>query len=569
MPKNITERDTHNMVFISQSTLQNCQIAVGDRVIITYNDGAICKIAWPMTDKKLTSVCLTKNSKYSHFSFKLLESPIILFFLFFIFLFLVVDIYKINGQIKAKKMDLTLNYAKEIFIEHTTSKSPKQKMTQELQVMIRTLNERKVFTVNNFMVVSYFGRKLIFKITKIIGEKGSVTNNIETEFEKISLDENRAVFYESLYNTKWTLATGKENKNDKKIKSSLRLEDIGGYEQLIQKIRNVMTPALVKYEKNYKGFNVCRGILLYGTGGVGKTTIATALLAHYDVNVFRIDNNIFSKISGETELKIKKIFEEAKSQGPSVIFIENIDKFCPKKSSSSGSEILNTLINEMDDLYNSNCLTMVLTTSSKLDLIDPELRHVGRIEEEFEIPAPTPKIRRDILTKLLLKVPNDITDDGVDELSLATHGFVANDLYMLCKKAERLATEKSGIYENNSMDHDVEFKVTGDDFKFAREQVNPSAMKEVLVEVVNVKWSDIGGGDELKLKLKESVEWPITRPEMFSRLGIKPPKGLLMFGPPGCSKTMIAKALATETKVNFINVKVIFFKFFIYSILFA
>lgn len=447
-----------------------------------------------------------------------------------------------------------LNSAKEIMVEYT-SKQSRPKFTQDLQVMIKNLNEHKVFAVNNKIVIPYYGKNLILKIVGIIGDRESALNDLTAEFERIRIDDTEYEFYESLYTTKWTLIDENKNENNLVKKNYPTLKDIGGYQNLIKSVIKVMTPVLTKFDKVWKGVDDCKGILLYGSEGVGKTTIASALISHFNVNTFEV-NDVFRNNS--TESRLREIFAEAKRQSPSIIFIDDIDDFCPKKSGSSSNDekrLLKVLINEINNLINSDCSTMILATSSKPDSIDRKLKSFSKIDELFEIPAPTPKTRFDILKKLLTNVSNNINDDDIKKLSSTTHGFVASDLCLLCRKAKIYARERYEIAQDNNDDIDVEFSITNDDFKFARDKVNPSAMEEVLVEVVNVKWTDIGGYDKLKLELKQSVEWPLEYPDKFESYGIKQPKGLLMFGPPGCSKTMIAKALATETNLNFISVK--------------
>lgn len=238
--------------------------------------------------------------------------------------------------------------------------------------------------------------------------------------------------------------------------------------------------------------------------------------------------------------------------------MEDIDNLCPRKSSSSTEyekRVLTTLVTLIDDLQNRNINVLILATTSRLDLVDSSLRRPGRIDKEFEVCVPTPEMRKEIFLKFLLKVANVLTEEDVRNISFITHGFVGADLYALCSRAAMHAIKLQQKVNDNLDASEPDVKVTVEDFNYALSIVKPSAMKEVLVEVPNVKWSDIGGQRDLKLKLKQAVEWPLKHPEAFTRLGITPPRGVLMFGPPGCSKTMIAKALATESKLNFLNIK--------------
>lgn len=426
----------------------------------------------------------------------------------------------------------------------------------ELNIILKNHNEQKVFTIGNKFSVPFYGKKLIYKIVKVISDDCENVK-LSEQFKQLSItDETRNTkLYKALYNTKWTILNEEqEKKKEENKKSKFKIQDIGGYDNVIEDIKDVLNIGLGLYQ-SIGNFYISKGILLYGTSGVGKSAIANALISQYDINSTTIySSDIYSKSSGETEKKLQDIFTEAKDKAPSIILIEEIDSLCPKRSTSTTDHerrILSQLTALFDGIQNANDNVVILATTSKLDLIDNSLRRPGRIDKEFEIHVPTTNMRAEIFKKMLSKIPNTLSLEDIQNIAFVTHGFVGADLYGLCSQAVLNAVKCQ-----QKTNTDLPLKVTISNFEHALTVTKPSAMKEVLIEVPNIQWSDIGGQKDLKLKLKQAVEWPLRHPEVFLRMGITPPKGVLMFGPPGCSKTMIAKALATESKVNFLNIKV-------------
>lgn len=471
---------------------------------------------------------------------------------------------KLEGRVKAERLKADVLLAKEITLEYIGSqKAPK--VNGELTVLIKNYNERRIFIIGNKICVPFYGRKLVYRILDIKGEgengtgKEGIQKNLEKDFEELNISEESfkqgEIFYKAIYATKWIVKCVKEDEEEIEktgYQESVKTSDIAGYDELIAEIKSAMDIALGRY-KTIKGFHVTRGILLYGTLGVGKSMIAKALMAESGARVFKVSScDISSKYVGETEEKLREIFAEAKRNAPSIVFMDDLHSICSKKnvgSSDQDKRILSTLLTLFDDLQNSKADVLLLATSSQPHSLDPALRRPGRIDREFEVAVPTHSMRREILTKLLSKISHDLGQKNIAEIAFVTHGFVAADLLSLCSRAAMNAVKR----RCDEIDCVVLSPV---DFDHALTSVSPSAMKEVLVEVPNVKWTDIGGQKDLKLKLQQAVEWPLKHPEAFVRLGITPPKGVLMFGPPGCSKTMIAKALATESQLNFFNIKV-------------
>lgn len=312
------------------------------------------------------------------------------------------------------------------------------------------------------------------------------------------------------------------------------------------------------------GVKISRGLLIYGSSGCGKTMIceamATKLLqkqrlekSHFQPLILKLNTSeLFSKFLGETEKNLTAQFDKVFDQypHPSLVIIEDVHNLCPKHETNEVVKRVSLAFFNLLDTLSSKSEArkcFVLATTSNLEMLNPSIRRCGRFDCEVEVAAPTPEGRREILECLLRKVENHkLHDENIQEIAQITHGFVGADLANLIYNASLRAVK-------NAANGIAELKM--DDVQSALLIVKPSAMREVLIECPNVKWSDIGGQDDLKLKLKQAIEWPLKHSEQFRRLGIKPPRGLLMYGPPGCSKTMIAKALATESQLNFLSIK--------------
>ncbi|MEO2154785.1 MAG: CDC48 family AAA ATPase, partial [Nanoarchaeota archaeon] len=365
-------------------------------------------------------------------------------------------------------------------------------------------------------------------------------------------------------------------------------EDIGGLDDAIQKIREMVEIPL-KYPQIFErlGIEPPKGVLLYGPPGTGKTLLAKAVANEAGAHFISINGpEIVSKYVGESEEKLRKIFEEAEKNAPSIIFIDEIDAIAPRRDEAQGEvekRLVAQLLTLMDGLK-SRGKVIVIAATNRPDSIDPALRRPGRFDREIEIGVPNEKGRLEILRIHTRNVPlgKKVIKDGKEDYELldekereellkklaeVTHGYVGADLAALVKEAamnavrrvlpELLQLKRRDEDEKPEVSEDILKKlvVTEEDFKEALKFVRPSAMREVLVEVPKVKWSDIGGLDNVKQELKEAVEWPLKFRHVFEKLGIRPPKGVLLYGPPGTGKTLLAKAVANESNANFIAVK--------------
>lgn len=530
MPENISETEANKMIFLSTSAMEFCNIALGDDVLVVGNN-VVVKTAFHSNNSNVVSVSLTKSA---------------------------LELDRLGSHIKVQKLKTAPRLAKEIFIEYL-GKQTLPTFSSEFDLMIKSHTDNSIFAIDNRISIPFYCRKLTFKIVKVKfdtdshrDEEDELTKDLSKTFAELNISENNINLYKAVYSTKWIVL---ENKVQIEKRKKFKLENLGGYGNLISKIKNLMDDALGLCGE-ISQFNAIKGILLYGPLGIGKSTIANTLIAEYNVNSITISVlNLIPKSQEDTETVLKEYFDEAILKAPSIILLEDVDTICPKKTSSSTDQerkLLATLINLFDELRYTNARVAVLATTSKLDFVDNSLRRSGRLQKEFEINVPDRIMRKDILTKILINVPNNLTEQEVESISSETHGFVAADLEGLCSEARSCAKERLSKETEFVTTNDIEISI--EDLEYALRNVNPSAMKEALVEVPNVKWSEIGGQNELKLKLKQAVEWPLKHPEVFKRMGIVPPKGVLMFGPPGCSKTMIAKALATESNLNFLNI---------------
>ncbi|CAK6445961.1 unnamed protein product [Pipistrellus nathusii] len=339
---------------------------------------------------------------------------------------------------------------------------------------------------------------------------------------------------------------------------------IGGLNGQLKAIREIIELPLKQIElfRSY-GIPPPRGVLLYGPPGTGKTMIARAIANEVGAHVSVINGpEIISKFYGETEAKLRQIFAEATLRHPSIIFIDELDALCPKREGAQNEvekRVVASLLTLMDGIGSegSEGQVLVIGATNRPHALDPALRRPGRFDKEIEIGVPNAQDRLDILRKLLRKVPHVLTETEVLQLANSAHGYVGSDLKALCNESGLSALRRVMKKQPNLPDSKVAalVKITLNDFLQGMNEIRPSAMREVAVDVPSVSWSDIGGLENIKLKLKQAVEWPLKHPESFTRMGVQPPKGVLLYGPPGCSKTMIAKALANESGLNFLAIK--------------
>ncbi|MEM2657926.1 MAG: CDC48 family AAA ATPase [Archaeoglobaceae archaeon] len=410
-------------------------------------------------------------------------------------------------------------------------------------------------------------------------------------------------------------------------KAGVTYEDIGGLKDELQKVREIIELPL-KYPELFKrlGIEPPKGVLLHGPPGTGKTLIAKAVANEIGASFFTINGpEIMSKFYGESEQRLREIFEEAKQNAPSIIFIDEIDSIAPKREDVTGEverRVVAQLLTLMDGLEERGQV-IVIGATNRIDAVDPALRRPGRFDREIEIGVPDregrfeilqihtrnmplepkylrefvlealsrvlrntedPKMQKDLefaieeikklekeediekalksllSPEILSEVDSEIIREMLKKLADQTHGFVGADIEAFCKEAAMKALRRylpKIDLESEEIPVEVleSIRVKWEDFLSALKEIEPSAMREVLVEIPKVTWEDVGGLEDVKREIMEAVEWPLKFPEKFKKFGIKPPKGILLFGPPGTGKTLIAKAVANESEANFISVK--------------
>ncbi|XP_075229276.1 ATPase family gene 2 protein homolog A isoform X2 [Lycorma delicatula] len=499
----------NDIILLSQSAMQLCQLVIGDYVVVKSkstdsrdqdsSNSIYCeaKIIWPTTEGSVTSVFYPKQGLELSWGVSC-------------------------GPAMISKMKSVPIPASMITFKLTRLCDIPEKLETFLIVLHHKLAS-KVLHINSRIIINFYGKKLKIiivdiaavnsdcaindsedKIVKLIGDIKLNSSGDNSEVCDNEIDDN-IKFYKVVESTKWCL------KNDTDIHTHMDIK-------------------------------ATTGVLLYGLYGTGKTHLAEALgnsSGAYIVNIRSGD--LFGKFYGEAESRLKLLFKEALTNSPSVIIFDDIDTVCPKHGGSDQERrVLATLLASLDSLGGHD--VFIIATTSQIDIIDPALRRPGRFDREIELPIPSLADREKILSKMLRSQPH-VNEETIREVASISHGYVGADLCAVVAQAFSRATK----CDNNT--------ITSDAFNWALMQIKPSAMREVLVEVPNIRWSDVGGQEKLKLQLRQSIEWPINYPDAFTRLGITPPRGILMFGPPGCSKTMIAKALATESKLNFISIK--------------
>jgi len=359
---------------------------------------------------------------------------------------------------------------------------------------------------------------------------------------------------------------GVELKEEEGFSLGINYEDVGGLGEEIKKVREMIELPL-KHPEIFEqlGIEAPKGVLLHGPPGTGKTLLAKAVASETNSHFILINGpEVISKFYGESEANLRKKFEEAEQNAPSIIFFDEIDAIATKREETRGDvekRVVAQLLGLMDGMK-SRGKVIVIAATNMPNQLDIALRRPGRFDREIEIGAPTKEGRLEILKIHTRNMPL-AKNVNLKDIARITHGFVGADLNALGKEAAMIVLRRilpdlkvEGVEENQPIPKEIldKLEVNQKDFIEALKVVRPSAMREVLVETPDVNWDDIGGLEDIKDKLREAVEWPLKRPEVFKRMGIRPPRGILLYGPPGTGKTMLAKAVAKESEANFILV---------------
>ncbi len=340
-------------------------------------------------------------------------------------------------------------------------------------------------------------------------------------------------------------------------------EDIGGIGTQLLKVREMIELPL-KHPELFRrlGIDPPKGVLLHGPPGTGKTMIAKAVATETNAHFTSINGpEIISKYYGESEKQLREIFDDAANNAPAIVFVDEIDSICPKREDVSGEverRVVAQMLTLMDGMQGRDNV-IVIGATNRRDAMDPALRRPGRFDREIEIGVPDREGRKEILEVHTRQMP--ISDDFDIEWVLEnSYGFVGADLAALVRESAMKALRR--YLPEIDLDEDTippevleKMEVKMDDFRLAIREIEPSALREIYVEIPDVSWESVGGLEEIKDRLKESVEWPLTKPDLFDHFGIKPPRGIVLFGAPGTGKTLLAKAIANEAKANFISIK--------------
>jgi transitional endoplasmic reticulum ATPase len=419
--------------------------------------------------------------------------------------------------------------------------SVKIKSNPRFETFVKRKLSNYPVTIDDFIFISIgISREITFKVISM-RPSGICTIKPETSLhisEHITEDEERGTDY-------------------------VTYEDVGGLDREIKRVREMVElplrhPSLFKH----LGIDPPKGVLLRGPPGCGKTLLAKAVANESEAYFISINGpEIMSKFYGESEKKLRKIFIEAEEKSPSIIFIDEIDAIAPKRETVTGEverRVVAQLLALMDGLH-SRGKVIVIGATNRPNSLDPALRRPGRFDREIEIKVPNEKGRREVFQIHTRNMPLD-KKISLKEFANITHGFVGADISAVCREAAMAALRR--YLPQINLDSEIidpelleQIEVTKADFEEALKEVMPSGIREVFVEIPNVTWDQIGGLEDLKQKLIESVDWPLSHPKIFERMGISPPRGILLYGPPGCGKTLLARAVATETKANFISIK--------------
>ena len=417
--------------------------------------------------------------------------------------------------------------------------------TEELNIVgledyLPELLEGRVVTRGDMIPLNIMGRRIGFAITSTSPTDAASLIDSNTEFIIGSIPKAAA-----------------------KGVPRVSYEDIGGLKNEVQKVREMIELPLRHPEIFDRiGIEAPKGVLLHGPPGTGKTLLAKAVANETNANFYSISGpEIMSKFYGESEERLREVFKEAEENAPSIIFIDEIDSIAPKREEVSGDvekRVVSQLLTLMDGIKSRGKL-VVIGATNRPNAIDPALRRPGRFDREIDIGIPDEQGRLDILLIHTRGMP--LTEDvNLESIAKVTHGFVGADLEALSKEAamrslRRILPEIN--LEQPKIPAEIlnKIKITKQDFDEALRDVQPSAMREVLVQRPNVGWEDIGGLQQVKEELAEAIEWPLKHANLFTEASVEPPKGILLYGPPGTGKTMIAKAVAATSEANFISIK--------------
>jgi len=538
-----------DLVLVHPNTLKFLNLQVSSHVTLNFIDEKTYCTLWPCSSLPIDSISMSRQKD------KILGC-------------------KLNELVQLLPCDSVVTKATTLTLKPISEES--SIIFDDIKYSLQCNLDDSIILPNEEIDCLYYGKHYTYKVHEITDNQIELTNDFSTvlksfkalNIDKMSTPTKKSMIKEnisfvhciSFIETTINLYTEPEIKSSKQPNPK-SYEMLGGlFTQKKELYDNIVLP--MTKPKLFKDLCISmpKGVILYGPSGTGKTKLTTGLIDLLP-NVYfdKIDGpELTSKYVGETEQRLRDIFECARQKAPSILIIDEFDAVCPVRSSStndSEKRIVATMLKLMDSIPDDIQLVVIAITNN-LSAVDMSLRRSGRFEKEIEVTAPNAKERLDVIQKIMLCKKHELTDSDIIEISEITHGFVPSDLASLCKEAGNVAMQNMIKNSRNIDNVDLnQFNLKIDCFKQALLKIGPSALKAVTVDIPKVYWKDVGGQNKVKQKLKESIEWPLKHPGVFHRMGISPPKGLLMYGPPGCSKTLMAKALATESGLNFISIK--------------
>jgi transitional endoplasmic reticulum ATPase len=456
------------------------------------------------------------------------------------------NIIRIDGMIR-RNADVGID--ENVFVYKVVAKPAKKitfAPTQELKIMggeeyLQQVLEGRVLSKGDLITINVMGRKIDLIVT-----------NFSPSGEAIILESGTEVH----------ISEKPVSEADSKL-PRVTYDDVGGLEEEVKKVREMIELPLRHPELFDKlGVEAPKGVLLHGSPGTGKTLLARAVANETNSNFLSLSGpEVMSKFYGQSEENIREIFKNAEENAPSIIFIDEIDSIAPKRDEVSGEverRVVAQILALMDGLE-SRGKVVVIGATNRPNALDPALRRPGRFDREIELGIPSRKARWEILKIHTRGMPIN-KNVKLSKLADQTHGFVGADMAALTREAAMRALRRilpSINIEEDEIPPEIlnDLIVLGDDFKDALRELEPSALREVIIESPDVHWNDIGGLDGAKQELIEGIEWPLKFPKLFEHMNGETPKGILLYGPPGTGKTLLAKAVATETEANFISVK--------------
>lgn len=433
------------------------------------------------------------------------------------------------------------------------------------------------------MLISYEGQTRRFSVCAVSVARGTSATTVEDLTNELwSLDMNlKPQVWTVGWDTSVRILENKPDQNSNLLAHKPEIEtlprnagpaaytSVGGLDKQIAQIRDLLEIPLTRPDLfRHFGLKPPRGILLHGPPGTGKTHLARAIASSTNSSVLIINGpELSSAYHGETEAKLRDVFKEARQKSPCIVVLDEVDALVPRREDGAGGEVekrvvatLLTILDGMEDekkaANDDEDRVVVIGTTNRPNAIDPALRRPGRFDREIEIGVPDAQARQSILNVLLAKSPHSISQDDLHAIAARAHGYVGADLSAVVREAGTIAIKRwlssSQTREDGSASSLI---LTLNDLAASLPTIRPSAMRSLFIDTAPVRYSQIGGQSSVIQKLREAVEWPLLHPEAFARLGIRPPKGVLLYGPPGCSKTVLARACACESGVNFVAVK--------------